>query len=159
VALAFDKGQDFALDKPAGVPCPHLSRHRCRIHEQLESKGFPGCLRYECAGAGQRTRALFGGQSWQDDPGLLPRQMDTFRHLRAIHRAIELLVVAQTLALSPENDARRRALLAELSPKEMTVQKARALALEEVPEQAKAFLKSLAPLVAATADENPAHKT
>jgi hypothetical protein len=55
VVPAFARSADFALDKPAGVPCPHLGDdHRCTIHERLATSGFPGCVAYDCFGAGQR---------------------------------------------------------------------------------------------------------
>jgi hypothetical protein len=54
IALTFTKSADFALDKPAGEPCPNLSDDfRCTIHKDLRSKGFQGCTVYDCFGAGQ----------------------------------------------------------------------------------------------------------
>ena len=54
VVLTFARSADFAIDKPAGEPCPNLSDdHRCTIHSQLRTKGFPGCTVYDCFGAGQ----------------------------------------------------------------------------------------------------------
>ncbi|HZX04230.1 pentapeptide repeat-containing protein [Kribbella sp.] len=54
VVLTFAKSADFAIDKPAGEPCPNLSaEHRCTIHSRLRDKGFPGCTVYDCFGAGQ----------------------------------------------------------------------------------------------------------
>lgn len=54
VVLTFAKSADFAIDKPAGEPCPNLSDdHRCTIHSQLRTKGFSGCTVYDCFGAGQ----------------------------------------------------------------------------------------------------------
>ncbi|MFF0269546.1 pentapeptide repeat-containing protein [Kribbella sp. NPDC004536] len=54
VVLTFAKSADFAIDKPAGEPCPNLSdEHRCTIHSQLRTKGFQGCTVYDCFGAGQ----------------------------------------------------------------------------------------------------------
>ncbi|MEV4263596.1 pentapeptide repeat-containing protein [Kribbella sp. NPDC049584] len=54
IALTFTKSADFALDKPAGEPCPNLSDDfRCTIHKNLRSKGFQGCTTYDCFGAGQ----------------------------------------------------------------------------------------------------------
>ncbi|WP_427884801.1 pentapeptide repeat-containing protein [Kribbella sp. GL6] len=54
VVLTFAKSADFAIDKPAGEPCPNLSDdHRCTIHSRLRDEGFPGCTVYDCFGAGQ----------------------------------------------------------------------------------------------------------
>ena len=54
VVLTFTRSADFAIDKPAGEACPNLSDdHRCTIHSQLRTKGFPGCTVYDCFGAGQ----------------------------------------------------------------------------------------------------------
>ncbi|MGC4028853.1 MAG: hypothetical protein QM696_08280 [Steroidobacteraceae bacterium] len=58
----FDAQQGFGYDKPAQVPCRNLrSDCRCAIHDHLAESGFPGCLRYDCYGAGQRTVREFGG--------------------------------------------------------------------------------------------------
>src|SRR3954467_12901649 len=56
VVLTFAKSADFAIDKPAGEPCPNLSDdHRCTIHSQLRAEGFQGCTVYDCFGAGQEV--------------------------------------------------------------------------------------------------------
>ena len=42
VVPAFAASADFAIDKPAGVPCPNLQPDsRCGIHESLRPRGFP----------------------------------------------------------------------------------------------------------------------
>ena len=63
VGPAFAASADFADDKPAGRPCAHLGDDdRCRIHEQLRPRGFPGCVAYDCFGAGQHVvQITFGG--------------------------------------------------------------------------------------------------
>ncbi|UYV39380.1 hypothetical protein N4R57_10475 [Rhodobacteraceae bacterium D3-12] len=150
VALAFDKGDAFAIDKPAGAPCPHLSHHSCTIHAALPDKGFPGCVAYGCSGAGQRTIALFDGQSWQDTPALLAPQMDTFRHLRRLHDLIELLTLAAGLPLTQEAKIKRLSLIAALCPQDMTPTVAATLATGPLPGDVRAFLKSLAALTPKT---------
>jgi len=41
VAPAFERSSDFAIDKPAGRPCPHLQADsRCGIHPRLRGEGF-----------------------------------------------------------------------------------------------------------------------
>lgn len=104
LALAFDRGESFAIDKPAGTPCPNLSRHDCGIHDRLEAEGFAGCVRYTCTGAGQRVvQELFAGQSWQDDPGLLVPMMEAFRGMRAIQERLAQLSAARGLPLAEED--------------------------------------------------------
>ncbi|WP_432889182.1 pentapeptide repeat-containing protein [Kribbella sp. CA-245084] len=71
IALTFTKSADFALDKPAGEPCPNLSDDfRCTIHKDLRSKGFQGCTVYDCFGAGQAITSR--GQSAPEMFAALP---------------------------------------------------------------------------------------
>ncbi|MGG7567218.1 hypothetical protein ACQ5SO_13780 [Rhodovulum sp. DZ06] len=117
VALAFDKGERFGFDKPAGTPCPNLSRHLCSIHERLEHEGFSGCAAYGCGGAGQRVvQELFAGTSWRDDPALLAPMIDAFAGMRAVQARVELLVAAARLPLLEAEEAARRHALAALAP-------------------------------------------
>ena len=117
VALAFDKGESFAEDKPAGTPCRHLALHLCSIHDALAQKGFSGCTAYSCQGAGQRvTQELFAGRSWRDDPALLAPMSACFAGMRAAHARLELLEAAAALPLSAPHEAERRHLLAALGP-------------------------------------------
>ena len=52
------RSADFAIDKPAGEPCRHLGPdHGCTIHAELRPRGFPGCVAYDCFGAGQQVAA------------------------------------------------------------------------------------------------------
>lgn len=54
IVLPLARSADFAFDKPAGEPCRHLATdHRCRIHDRLLDSGMPGCVAYDCFGAGQ----------------------------------------------------------------------------------------------------------
>ncbi|MBW0092166.1 pentapeptide repeat-containing protein [Pseudonocardia sp. KRD-184] len=64
VLPAFAASADFAIDKPAGTPCPNLRPdHGCGIHSSLRERGFPGCTVYDCFGAGQRVvQVTFGGR-------------------------------------------------------------------------------------------------
>ncbi len=56
VVLPLTRSHDFALDKAAGTPCVHLAADdRCRIHDRLRGEGFPGCVAFDCFGAGQRV--------------------------------------------------------------------------------------------------------
>jgi uncharacterized protein YjbI with pentapeptide repeats len=71
VAPSFAASADFAIDKPAGQPCPNLlPDFRCGIHADLRGQGFPGCTVFDCFGAGQQvTQVTFGGRDWRQDPG------------------------------------------------------------------------------------------
>lgn len=115
MALAFDKGARFALDKPAGTPCPNLGHHLCAIHDQLENRGFSGCAAYDCLGAGQRvTQELFAGDSWQDRPELTRPMIDAFAHMRLLHSLWELLETALGLPLSEAERTEARAHIAAI---------------------------------------------
>ena len=90
VATAFDASEDFALDKPAGVGCPHLMRDcRCAIHDELAVRGFPGCAQYDCYGAGQRTTRAFAGVR---DAEL--QRNAAFLVLRVVHELLWLMTEA-----------------------------------------------------------------
>lgn len=115
VALVFDRGPAFALDKAAGEPCPHLGRGGCRIHASRAARGFGGCVGYDCLGAGQRvTQALFQGRNWRDEPALLGPMTEAFRVVQRAHAMLELLGQARRLPLSPAERARAAALEAAL---------------------------------------------
>src|SRR6188768_3666781 len=76
VAPAFAASADFAIDKPAGSPCPNLQADfRCGIHAELRERGFPGCEVFDCFGAGQQlTQVTFGGRTWREDRALAAQQ-------------------------------------------------------------------------------------
>ncbi len=118
VSLAFDRSSQFAFDKPAGVPCPHLTRaDRCRIHERLDERGFGGCARYDCRGAGQRVSAeVLPGRHWRQDPEAALRMFEAFRVLRRIHDALELLASASRLCLTRGERTRCARLMRLLAP-------------------------------------------
>lgn len=115
IALAFDKGDDFAFDKNPGEPCRNLSAHRCSIHDTLDQDGFRGCVAYDCLGAGNRVvQEVFAGQSWQQEPRLLRVMMEAFSGMREVHKRIDLLRAAEILPLDDRDDQTRRDLLAQL---------------------------------------------
>ena len=118
VSLAFDRSELFAFDKPAGAACQHLtSCGACAIHHELERRGFSGCARYDCLGAGQRvTQEVFGGRSWRDHPEIARQMFDAFRAMRLVHELLFLLERAGALPLPAERDARRRELMKALQP-------------------------------------------
>jgi hypothetical protein len=100
VAYPFVRSPEFAADKPAYVACGHLNAaFRCTIHSARASLGYPGCVTYDCHGAGQYvTQVLFGGQAWRDlaEPAVM---FDVFLVLRALFAQLSLLQTALTLDL------------------------------------------------------------
>ncbi|MGV9213018.1 pentapeptide repeat-containing protein [Micromonospora sp. RB23] len=101
VVPAFAASADFAIDKPAGRPCPNLRPdHRCGIHTELRERGFAGCTVFDCFGAGQQVaQVTFGGRDWRDAPETLPAMAEAFRVLRPLHELLWYLTGA--LSLTP----------------------------------------------------------
>ncbi len=115
LALAFDKGGDFAFDKNPGEPCRNLSGLRCKVHDRLTENGLSGCVAYDCLGAGNRVvQEVFGGRSWQDEPRLTRLMMEAFSGMREVHIRIDLLREAAHPPLAPQLEATRRAFLDRL---------------------------------------------
>jgi len=93
VAPTFVASRDFAIDKDAGKPCPNLTAEfRCGIHDRLRAEGFPGCVAYDCFGAGQKvTQVTFGGGDWRQSPQIAAQMFEVFgvmRQLHALHRCL-----------------------------------------------------------------------
>lgn len=115
VMLAFDEGEDFAFDKNPCEPCRNLSGHSCTIHDRLAQEGFPGCVAYDCLGAGNRViQEVFAGRSWQTEPRLMPVMMEAFSAMREVHKRIDLLRAAETLPLLAHDEQKRREFLDHL---------------------------------------------
>jgi hypothetical protein len=110
VAPAFAASADFAIDKPAGRPCPNLrDDFRCGIHAQLRERGFPGCEVFDCFGAGQQlTQVTFGGRSWREDAA--PDQFAVFPVMRQLHESLWYLTEALELPVPTLHDEVRTAL-------------------------------------------------
>jgi uncharacterized protein YjbI with pentapeptide repeats len=100
VAPAFTASADFAVSKPAGRPCLHLSGDfRCAIHAGLRDQGFPGCAVFDCFGAGQQvTQVTFGGRDWRQDPGTAAAMFAVFGVMRQLRELQWYLAEALTLA-------------------------------------------------------------
>lgn len=83
VGPGFAASADFPIDKPAGTPCPHLrDDDLCAVHDRLVPLGFPGCVTFDCFGAGQFvTRRTFAGRHWRDEP----RMFGALEVVRALH--------------------------------------------------------------------------
>lgn len=99
VAPAFVASADFAIDKPAGTPCPHLQADsRCSIHERLRPAGFPGCAAFDCFGAGQKVaQVTFHGTNWRDAPETAQTMFRTFATMRDLHELLWYLTEALSL--------------------------------------------------------------
>ncbi|WP_417254179.1 hypothetical protein [Celeribacter sp.] len=112
VGLTLDKGALFSFDKAAGTPCPNLRGHLCSCHETLEEIGNHGCVLYDCAGAGQRvTQMRFNGESWRDDPTLLPAMIRDFERLKPLHERMKQLREAGQVHLPADLETERLRLL------------------------------------------------
>jgi uncharacterized protein YjbI with pentapeptide repeats len=112
VAPAFARSSDFAIDKPAGVPCPHLAAdHRCTIHDRLRPAGFAGCTAYDCFGAGQRlAQETFGGRDWRLHPEVAAPMLAALPIMRGLHELLWYVEEALALPTSgPIGEALRRA--------------------------------------------------
>jgi uncharacterized protein YjbI with pentapeptide repeats len=85
--LELTVSSDFAIDKPAGTPCPQLDRRLgCRIHPVLRQKGYSGCTVYDCFGAGQQvSQVTFGGRDWRTDREVAAMVVDVFPIVRVLH--------------------------------------------------------------------------
>ena len=107
VAPAFSQSADFAVDKPAHVACPNLrDDFRCEIHDHLLTSGFPGCVAYDCFGAGQKVvQHTFGGRSWKTAPELAKPMFEAFMVMRQLHELLlyleEALKLEAAAALHP----------------------------------------------------------
>ncbi|MET8942724.1 pentapeptide repeat-containing protein [Streptomyces sp. NPDC004542] len=114
VALPFARSADFALDKAAGQPCPHLrGDHRCGIHTRLRDEGFSGCTVYDCFGAGQKvSQVTFGGRDWRTGSREDARRVfEVFPVVRQLHELLRYLTEALALpAARPVHAELREAL-------------------------------------------------
>jgi uncharacterized protein YjbI with pentapeptide repeats len=99
VAPAFAASTDFAIDKDAGEACPNLEPDfRCGIHARLRDTGFPGCVAYDCFGAGQQvTQVTFAGHDWRSTPDHALAMFDAFGVMRALHELAWYLAEALSM--------------------------------------------------------------
>jgi DNA-binding MarR family transcriptional regulator len=99
VAPAFAVSPEFALDKPAGQPCPHLQANfQCDIHARLRQEGFMGCTLFDCHGAGQKvSQVTFAGRDWRTSPDLAGQMFAVFAVMRDLHNLLWYLVNALKL--------------------------------------------------------------
>lgn len=110
VVPPFDAVQGFAFDKPAETACQHLcADHRCGIHAQLVDRGFPGCVAFDCLGAGQRLTAQalqrFDSADWQHRPDVARWLFQAYPAVREIQEWVaRLTLAAQVTGQSPLQD-------------------------------------------------------
>ena len=104
VSPAFARSSDFAIDKPAGVPCPHLADdHRCSIHDRLRAGGLRRLygvrlLRGRVNGSRRRRSAAATGARTRD---VAAPMMAALPILRGLH---ELLWYARRGAGLPTSE-------------------------------------------------------
>jgi hypothetical protein len=114
VVPAFAASADFALDKPAGHPCPHLhADSRCGIHAELRPRGFAGCAAYDCFGAGQRVSQVTVGRDWRADPDTARLTAEVFPVVRQLHELLWYLTGALAEPAAEPVHAELRRSLAE----------------------------------------------
>jgi Pentapeptide repeats (8 copies) len=103
-AFGFSRSADFAIDKPAGTPCPNLGADfSCGIHDRLRPRGFRGCTVFDCFGAGQAvSQGLFDGVSWRDQPDSRSAMFAAFKVMRQLHEMLWYLAEAQDRAFDAE---------------------------------------------------------
>jgi uncharacterized protein YjbI with pentapeptide repeats len=107
VGPAFSASAEFAIDKPGGQPCPHLTTgFRCSIHDSLRPSGFAGCAAFDCLGAGQQVvQVTFGGRDWRAEPEIGPQMFEAFSVMRRLHQLLWHL--NEALALRPAGQLAR----------------------------------------------------
>lgn len=108
VAPAFATSADFAIDKPAGRACLNLSSDfSCSIHADLRERGFPGCVAFDCFGAGQHVvQGPFAGQDWRQTPETARSMFAVFRVMRQLKELLWYLTEA--LAALPVGSLREQ---------------------------------------------------
>ena len=118
VALAFAASADFAIDKAPGDPCPNLQPDfGCRIHASLRDEGFPGCVAYDCFGAGQHlTQTTFAGEDWRRSPEMAGRMFETFAVMRNLHELAWYLAEALAMAATRPMHSDLQVALDEIEP-------------------------------------------
>ena len=92
VLLPFRAADGFGRDKAGGEVCDNLDHvdgaDRCRIHHRLADSGWPGCVAFDCQGAGQHVaQVTYAGVSWRDrdEPWLRTEMAAVLSVVRVLH--------------------------------------------------------------------------
>ena len=104
VVHPFYSVQGFAFDKPAYSACRYLTvENRCAIHSGLAFRGFPGCIAFDCYGAGQRaTQEFCNGMNWRTlDEASVQALFSAYTSLLVLHRLMAMLALAETTVAPP----------------------------------------------------------
>lgn len=73
------------------------------IHDALRPRGFPGCVAYDCFGAGQAATATLGHDGdWRRGPAAASHMFAVFAALRDLHELMWHLHQAANLAATEE---------------------------------------------------------
>jgi uncharacterized protein YjbI with pentapeptide repeats len=68
------------------------------MHARLRQQGFPGCVVYDCFGAGQQiSQVTFGGQDWRPSPQTAQQMFAVFPIMRTLHELLWYLTEALML--------------------------------------------------------------
>lgn len=95
VGPVLTRSADFAIDKPAGAPCPNLLGDSCGIHTELRPRGFPGCVAFDCFGAGQfLVEVTFAGRHRSDGPGTAAAMFAALPVVQQLHETLWYLAQA-----------------------------------------------------------------
>lgn len=102
-ALNIVASSDFAINKPAGTPCPNLQdNYSCHIHSQLRETGFKGCTVFDCLGAGQQvSQVTFQGQDWRQSREHADKMFRVFPIMEQLYEMIAY--VAEALSYQVDN--------------------------------------------------------
>jgi len=102
-ALNLIASSDFAINKPAGQPCPNLTEtFTCQIHSKLRDKGFKGCTVFDCLGAGQIvSQTTFNGRSWRENPDIAKQMFKVFPIMEQLLEMMAFISEALTCELTP----------------------------------------------------------
>lgn len=144
-ALSFERGTQFAHDKPAGSPCQYLQADfKCSIHARREDLGYDGCEAFDCLGAGQRASAIFAAQNWRRDPAIARRLYASFSILLRIQEMRQALQTANNLKIDHSLHAKRLELLEALTGQAESGHEDIVMAAGETLKASKHFMRELA---------------
>lgn len=151
VLLPYSRVDGFGADKAGGVHCTHLRNDDlCGIHDRLAASGWPGCVRFDCFGAGQQvTRVTYGGQGWREVANLAEMGA-VLSVVRQLHEVLALLDGARAHRAGAAYELAATQLLAEVVPLTGgTPEELLTLDLDEVRDRARVVLDGVAAAAAA----------